>query len=55
MQWLGSGLCNWKVHNCTVPLGTWNFQNFRPEFLLNGKRPEFSLKNLIRIDHLCID
>ena len=23
----------------TVPLSTWNFQNFKPEFLLNGKRP----------------
>ena len=23
----------------TVPLGTWNFRNFKPEFLLNGKRP----------------
>ena len=22
----------------TVPLGTWNFRNFKPEFLLNGKR-----------------
>ena len=55
MQWLGSGLCNWNVHNCTVPLGTWNFRNFKPEFLLNGKHPEFSLKNPIRIDHLCID
>ena len=22
-----------------VPLGTWNFRNFKPEFLLNGKRP----------------
>ena len=24
---------------CTVPLGTWNFRNFKPKFLLNGKRP----------------
>ena len=23
---------------CTVPLDKWNFQNFKPEFLLNGKR-----------------
>ena len=23
----------------TVPLGMWNFRNFKPEFLLNGKRP----------------
>ena len=21
---------------CTAPLGTWNFRNFKPEFLLNG-------------------
>ena len=28
----------------TVPLGTWNFRNFKPEFLLNGKRPWFQLK-----------
>ena len=24
---------------CTVPLNTENFRNFKPEFLLNGKRP----------------
>ena len=24
---------------CTVPLGTWNFRNFKPEFLFNEKRP----------------
>ena len=30
----------WSVRpECTVPLGTWNFQNFTPGFLLNGKRP----------------
>ena len=30
----------WCVQpECTIPLGTWNFQNFTPEFLLNGKRP----------------
>ena len=23
----------------TVPLGAWNFRNFKPEFLLNGKSP----------------
>lgn len=39
MQWLGSGLCNWNVHNCTVPLGTWNLRNFKLEFLSIGKRP----------------
>ena len=54
MQWLGSGLCNWNVHNCTVPLGTCNLRNFKLEFLLNGTSPMFSLKNPIRID-LCID
>ena len=25
---------------CAVPLGTWNFQNFKPEFLSNEKPPE---------------
>ena len=24
---------------CTVTLGTWNWRNFKPGFLLNGKRP----------------
>ena len=32
--WVGS-----VQPECTVPLGTWNFRNFKPEFLLNGKRP----------------
>ena len=30
----------------TVPLGTWNFLNFKPEFLLNGKHPLSPLKCL---------
>ena len=29
---------------CTVPLGMWNFQNFRPKFLLSGERPTKSWK-----------
>ena len=29
----------WSVYlECTVPLGTWSFQNFKPDFLLNKKR-----------------
>ena len=28
----------------TVPLGTWNFWNFKPEFLLNGMHPLSPLK-----------
>ena len=28
-----------RPNQCTVPLGTWKFRNFKPEFLLNGKRP----------------
>ena len=27
---------------CTVPLNTWNFRNFKTEFLLNGKLPTFT-------------
>ena len=38
VAWVESG-----KPECTVPLGTWNFRNFKPEFLLNGKRPAFSL------------
>ena len=33
----------------TVPWGTWNFRNFKPEFLLNGKRPRCYLKSLLRL------
>ena len=35
---------------CTVPLGTWNFRNFKPDFLLNGKRPNFQFLCQSRIN-----
>ena len=35
VAWVGS-----VEPECTVPLNTENFRNFKPEFLLNGKRPE---------------
>ena len=38
VAWVGS-----VQPECTVPLSTWNFRNFKPEFLLNGKRPLWSL------------
>ena len=38
VAWVGS----WQPE-CTVPLSTWSFRNFKPEFLLNGKRPRFSV------------
>ena len=34
VAWVGS-----VEPDCTVPLNTENFRNFKPEFLLNGKRP----------------
>ena len=34
MGWVGS-----VQPECTVLMGTWNFRNFKPELLLNGKRP----------------
>ena len=34
VAWLGA-----VQPECIVPLGTWNFRSFKPEFLLNGKRP----------------
>ena len=34
VAWVGS-----VQPECTIPLGTWNFQNFTLEFLLNGKLP----------------
>ena len=37
--WVGS-----VQPECTVPLGTWNFRKFKPEFLFNGKRPWFQFK-----------
>ena len=39
-----AGLIGSLQPECTVPLGTWNFRNFKPEFLLNGKRPWFQFK-----------
>ena len=35
VAWVGS-----VQPECTVPLSTWSFRNFKPEFLLNGKRPK---------------
>ena len=32
VAWVGS-----VPPECTVPLSTWSFRNFKPEFLLNGK------------------
>ena len=34
VAWVGS-----VQPECTVPLSAWSFRNFKPEFLLNGKRP----------------
>ena len=39
--WVGSVQSKW-----TVPLGAWNFWNFKPEFLLNGKRPWITLESI---------
>lgn len=38
VAWVGS-----EQPECTVPLNTWNFRNFKTEFLLNGKLPTFTL------------
>ena len=35
VAWVGS-----VQPECTIPLGTWNFRNFKPEHELNGKCPE---------------
>ena len=35
------GWVNSVQPECTVPLGKWDFRNFKPEFLLNGKCPSF--------------
>ena len=40
-DWIGS-----VQPECIVPLGKWNFRNFKPEFLLNGKRPWLQFKSL---------
>ena len=34
VAWVGS-----VQPECTVPLSRWSFRNFKPELLLNGKRP----------------
>lgn len=37
----------WSVQpECTVPLGTWNFWNFKLDFLLNGKGPLWQCQKL---------
>jgi len=38
VAWVGS-----VQPECTVPLDTWNFRNFKPGFSLNGKRPMSTL------------
>ena len=38
VAWVGS-----VEPECTVPLNTENFRNFKPEFLLNGKRPRIQI------------
>ena len=38
VAWVGS-----EQPECTVPLNTWNFRNFKTEFLLNGNHPMFTL------------
>ena len=35
------GLVQVCATECTVPLGTWNFRNFKREFLLNGECPVY--------------
>ena len=42
---LGSGLCSRNVPFHWAR--TWNFRNFKPEFLLNGKRPIFTLYRIV--------
>ena len=37
VAWVGS-----EQPECTVPLNTWNFRDFKTEFLLNGKLPTFT-------------
>ena len=46
------GLVGVCAPECTVLLGTWNFQNFKQEFLLNGKRPR--LLNLCPLSKICV-
>ena len=47
VAWVGS-----VQLECTVPLSTWSFPNFKPEFLLNGKRESaqgFALSLLLKL------
>ena len=37
VAWVGS-----EQPECTVPLNTWNFRNFKTEFLLSGELPTFT-------------
>ena len=43
VDWVGS-----VQPECTVPLGTWNFRNFRWEFFLNGKHVIFRISRFGR-------
>ena len=43
VDWVGS-----VQPECTVPLGTWNFRNFRREFFLNGKHAIFRISRFGR-------
>ena len=49
VAWVGS-----VQTECTMPLGTWNFQSFKLEFLLNGKCPKSPLCSKISIPQFCI-
>ena len=44
VAWVGS-----VQPECTIPLGTWNFRNFKLEFLLNGKFPYSHCYNQFQI------
>ena len=43
VPWLGS-----VEPEYTVPLCTWNFQNFKPKFFVNGKHPFFPTRQRIQ-------
>ena len=43
VAWVGS-----VQPECTIPLGTWNFRNFKPEFLLNGKGPRSTVNSVLK-------
>ena len=51
VAWVGSVL-----PECTVPLGTWNFRNFKPKIiLLNGKRRRFLSGHMIALSVTCAE